>query len=272
MNNLIILGSGRSGTSAVAGLFRNVEGVFYGYDVLAPTDGNATGYFEDEVVNTVNNVLLRQMTRVSVLDVLPEWLVSRVENRFPWTHRDTRSLWLALPRHSLPRGASYDLAHLMGRIARHQPFCLKDPRFGFTLPMWRPYLPEDVLFLAVFRHPVDTIRSILRDAVELYGDRPLPVTERWAMDHWKLMYESILAQRAQDKNKAAWLFVEFPSSLSGSYLSTMENFCNCSVDAGHIRSPRGGGSAFVVDVARIEAECGPLFDRLRAISDTCLER
>lgn len=272
MNNLIILGSGRSGTSAVAGLFRNVKDVFYGYDVLAPTDGNTTGYFEDEVVNAVNNVLLRQMTRVSILDVLPEWLVSRVENRFPWTHRDTRSLWLALPRHSLPRGASYDLAHLMGRIVRHQPFCLKDPRFGFTLPMWRPYLPEDVLFLVVFRNPADTIRSILRDATELYGNRPLPITERWATDHWKLMYESILAQRAQDKNKAAWLFVEFPVALSQTCLPAVEDFCDCSVDSSHIRNPRGGGSVFAVDVARIDAECGPLLRRLRAVANDCQKR
>src|SRR3546814_18283334 len=102
MNNLIILGSGRSGTSAVAGLFRNVKDVFYGYDVLAPTDGNTTGYFEAEVVNAVNNVLLRQMTRVSILDVLPEWLVSRVSNRFPVPHRDTPPLWLSFTSPSLP--------------------------------------------------------------------------------------------------------------------------------------------------------------------------
>lgn len=271
MHNLIILGSGRSGTSAIAGLFRGVENLFYGYDVLAPTDGNATGYFEDEVVNAINNVLLRQMTRVALLDVLPEWLVSRVENRFPWTHRDARSLWLAQPRHSLPRGASYDLAHLMGRITRHQPFCLKDPRFGFTLPAWRPYLPEDTLFLVVFRNPVDTIRSILRDAAELYGNRPLPVTERWATNHWKLMYESILSQRAQDPNKAAWLFVEYPSSLAGTHLSAIENFCGCPVDATHIREPRGGGSAYRVDAAGIHAECSTLFNRLRALATASLD-
>lgn len=68
---------------------------------------------------------------------------------------------------------SYDIGHLIGRMSRHHPFCFKDPRFGFTLPLWQPYLPPDVRFLVVFRDPVDTVASIMRDAVELYPDRPL---------------------------------------------------------------------------------------------------
>jgi len=153
MKNLIVLGSGRSGTSAVAGLFRNEPDIFYGYDILEASGGNPTGYYECEVVNALNNILLRQMTGVSLLDVLPTSLVRLVEGHIPWAHRDMRSLWLACPKHRLNWKLSYDIGHLIGRLSRHQPFCLKDPRFGFTLPLWRPYLPSDVKYLVVFRDP-----------------------------------------------------------------------------------------------------------------------
>ena len=82
MRNLIILGSGRSGTSAVAGLFRNVPGVFYGYETLAPSPGNERGYYECEVVNAINNLLIRQMTGAALLDLAPAAWLPFIENRF----------------------------------------------------------------------------------------------------------------------------------------------------------------------------------------------
>ena len=167
MRNLIILGSGRSGASAVAGLFRNVPDVFYGYDVLSASISNPRGYFECEVVNFINNVLLRQMTGTALLDVLPKPLLRYVEDRFSRMHRDTRSLWLACPRRPLPWRLGYEWAHMMVRLTAHRPFCLKDPRFSFTLPIWRPHLPDETRFIVVFRDPETTVASMLRDATAL---------------------------------------------------------------------------------------------------------
>jgi hypothetical protein len=269
MKNLIILGSGRSGTSAVAGLFRSVPGIFYGYDTLERSEGNPTGYYEDEVVNATNNLLLRQMTGVTLLDVLPEWLRPWASKRVSWTHRDTRSLWLACPKRPLRWSMSYDTGHLVCRMTRHQPFCFKDPRFGFTLPLWRPFLPKDTRFIVVFRDPVQTIRSILRDAVELYGDRPLPVTERWAVDHWKLIHNRILEQRAADTS-SDWLFLDLDSVLSGEAIAAIEKFCGCQVDATHLRPLRPYPTAIANAEAAIRDECGELFQRLGEIAQADL--
>lgn len=241
MQNLIILGSGRSGTSAVTGLFRSEPGIFLGYEILKPGEGNPTGYFECEVVNTINNVLLRQMTGVSLLDVVPRWLVPLVENRLPWTHRDTRSLWLARPKRKLHWRLSYDIAHLITRMTAHQPFCLKDPRFGFTLPLWRPYLPADVRFLVVFRDPAETVASIMRHATAHYGDRPLPVTEEWALDHWKLMYQAILEQRRNDE--AAWMFVDFADVLSRKAIPALRAFAHADLDTELLKAPKPASPA-----------------------------
>ena len=269
MKNLIILGSGRSGTSAVAGLFRHVPGIFYGYDPLQPSQGNPTGYYEDEVVNTINNILLRQMTGVTLLDLVPSWLRPFVARHIPWTHRDTRSLWLACPKRPLRWEMSYDVAHLVGRMARNQPFCFKDPRFGFTLPLWRPYLPDDARFIVVFRDPVQTIRSILRDAVELYGERPLAVTEDWAINHWKLIHNRIFEQRAADKD-GQWLFLELGSVLSGRATAALERFCDHKIDTVHLRPLRAYPSPQTKNELGIKEECGPLFERLCAMAETDL--
>lgn len=231
MRNLIILGSGRSGTSAVAGLFRKVPNIFYGYDALEPTPGNRFGYYEDEVVNALNNVLIRQMTGTALLDLAPPKWLPHIEKRFSWMHRDTRSLWMARPTKPLNWRLSYDLAHLMGRICAHQPFCLKDPRFGFTLPLWRPYLPEDTRFLVVFRDPDPTVKSMLRDARALY-EPPLPVTETWCLEHWRLLYTRVLEQR--DDDEAGWLFVNSDEVISGAAVPAIEAFADCAVDTSQL--------------------------------------
>ena len=238
MKNLIVLGSGRSGTSAVAGLFRNEPGVFYGYDILEPSGGNQTGYYECEVVNTINNILLRQLTGVSLLDHLPQWPARLFERFLPWTHRDVRSLWLARPRRQPTRELSYDIAHLIGRMSRHQPFCFKDPRFGFTLPLWQPYLPPDVRYLVVFRDPADAIASILRDAKESYDDRPLAVTEQWAVEHWKLIYQCILSQRRVEESQ--WMFLNFNDVLTEECQAALTVFVGAKPDTEQLEPARIG--------------------------------
>lgn len=233
MRNLILLGSGRSGTSLLASLFRNVPDIFYGYDVLAPTIANPRGYYEDEVVNAVNNILLRQITGTMLLDLVPEKLLPWVARRFSWMHRDTRSLWIARPRRPLRWRLGYDIAHLIGRICSHQPFCLKDPRFCFTLSLWMPYLPEGVRFLAVVRHPAATVQSMVRDASELY-ERPLALTRDWAFEHWQLAQEKILAMRTTARNPDDWLIVGFDELVSGAAVPVIEAFAECKVDSGKI--------------------------------------
>ena len=268
MRNLIILGSGRSGTSAVAGLFRRVPGIFYGYETLAASQGNQRGYYECEVANAINNVLIRQMTGTALLDLVPLPLLPGIENRFPWMHRDTRALWMARPRNPLKWRLSYDLAHLIGRIVSHRPFCLKDPRFGFTLDLWRPHLPDDTRFLVVYRDPERTVGSMLHDSTALY-ERPLPVTEDWAARHWSLVYDRILAEREKDASR--WLVVRNDEVISGAALPAIEAFAECRIDAGHIDA-KFLTAAPSPATSRAWGDCHRMHERLGEISDRDLRR
>ena len=55
-NNIIILGSGRSGTSMVAGLFRNC-GYYMGDNYILPRESNPKGFFEDSEINNIQRII-----------------------------------------------------------------------------------------------------------------------------------------------------------------------------------------------------------------------
>ena len=60
MKNCLILGSGRSGTSMLAGtLYR--EGLYIGDRVMPPTPGNPKGYFESFDIQDLNEDILKQV-------------------------------------------------------------------------------------------------------------------------------------------------------------------------------------------------------------------
>ena len=57
---IIICGSGRSGTSAVARLVHE-SGISVGNDLIEPDEHNAEGYFEERLVVMMNDALLNDV-------------------------------------------------------------------------------------------------------------------------------------------------------------------------------------------------------------------
>src|SRR4051812_26970362 len=66
-DNIFVLGSGRSGTSLLAGLFRR-HGLFMGDQPYKARDSNPHGFFEDRSVNDINEALLATHVPISFLD------------------------------------------------------------------------------------------------------------------------------------------------------------------------------------------------------------
>jgi len=60
MHNVIILGSGRSGTSMVAGTLAKA-GYFMGDHLYPGRESNPKGFFEDPEINGINEALLAQI-------------------------------------------------------------------------------------------------------------------------------------------------------------------------------------------------------------------
>lgn len=137
----MVVGAGRSGTSLVAGLLADA-GLTTGYTLIPPSEANPTGFHEDVDVNVLNDELLAPFLG-------------------PDHHGSgTRLAWLAALDAGVEPVADAEQRARMAHLIRDRPFCVKDPRLCHTLDAWRPVLPADVAYLAVFRHPASVIRSV----------------------------------------------------------------------------------------------------------------
>ena len=207
LRDAVILGSGRSGTSMVAGTVA-AAGYFLGNDLYPAREANPKGFFECPEVNGVNEYLLAS--------VLP-----------PSTALAPNQRWLV----DAPPGLEFDvppaLAARMARLTARRPWCFKDPRFSFTLPAWRPVL-GDAVHVCVFRDPATTAASIVRECREQpYLQGVVMDTER-ALAVWQAMYREILDRHRHD---GEWLFVHYDAALEPGGLAPVERALGVRLDA-----------------------------------------
>lgn len=243
MRNCLVLGSGRSGTSMVAGILAK-SGYNTGDNFVAPRDTNPSGFFEDSTVAAVNDRILR-----TVVKPPPAWgaigriPVARAVLR-PWVVRMPdrmldAGLWLATPSRtpSLPDGADATIREMVAR----QPFAYKDPRFCNTLPAWRPLLPAGTVRIVIFREPQRTANSIVKEMRTKPWYRHVPVDYPRAIAIWTALYTKLLEHR---NDGGAWVFVHYDQVLSGEAIPRLERALGVVLDASH-RDPalkRSGAS------------------------------
>jgi hypothetical protein len=194
----LILGSGRSGTSLLAGTLRQA-GYYMGEHLIPADAANPRGYFEDDEINAINEALLAQVT-------LP-----RCRPVHGWR-------WLASVPVATQLSCSPDIARRIESQTARAPFCFKDPRFCHTLPVWRPFL-SDVVFLCVFREPARTAHSIVKECRTAAYLEGLPMDFSSAVEVWTLMYRHILEVHRQ---AGEWLFFHYEQLLDGAALSRLE--------------------------------------------------
>lgn len=225
MRNVLVLGSGRSGTSLLTGALARA-GYYVGADLIPASDANPTGFFEDREVNAINESLLLQVTPTRPPGApLPDsdddslWGPNTL-----WGWR-----WLAPVSLGTPIPLPDLLRPRVEAALAEQPFALKDPRFCVTLDAWRPLLPDDTAFLCVFREPARTARSIVKmgaTGVYLHGYQ-LSFPE--AVDLWTLTYRHVLAAR---RDPERWRFVHFDQLLDGSARAPITDLLGVTPDLG----------------------------------------
>jgi hypothetical protein len=220
MRSCIILGSGRSGTSMLAGML-HAAGYYAGDQLLPPTSSNPRGYFEDRAVNNLNEDLLTPLSPVK-----PPGRRGRLyPRRLSYGHR-----WLAALDVTCTVQATPEIAARMQNVVRRRPFCFKDPRFCYTLEAWRPVL-GDAAFLCVFREPGRTAASMITDSQEQLYLADLRLSRRRALRVWAYMYQHVL-----DKHRllGQWLFVHYDQILDRSAVPRIEKFLKTNVDASSV--------------------------------------
>ena len=190
-------------------------------DRLFPADeGNPKGYFEDHEINGINEGLLAQLLP-GPRRTLTNKLLGRPRPRAKW-HR-----WLAelAPDQKIPCPEKF--AERIRAATQRRPFCFKDPRFCYTLGVWRSFAP-DAAVLCVFRHPEASAASIVKEVqrhqILLDG---APVDYERALRIWRMMYGYALD--VQYPAGGDWLFVHYDQLMAGTAYAAIEKLLGLSV-------------------------------------------
>jgi hypothetical protein len=232
MRNVIILGSGRSGTSMVTGTLSQA-GYFMGENLWPTRDANPKGFFEDVEINSINEDLLEPLVpkRLHIPAIKIRRLKLRIPERvFFRQHPLKWHRWLACVPLGMQIPSSPELIKRIQKITQREPYCLKDPRFSYTLPIWKPYL-KDTGYICVFRDPASTALSILKECESLpslcHEIQGVKISWQQALKIWTLMYEHILEKHIGEGD---WLFLHYNQAVSQAGLDKLESFTGASVD------------------------------------------
>jgi hypothetical protein len=218
--NCLILGSGRSGTSMAAGILAKA-GYFMGEEIWPANQGNPKGQFEDREVNQINDELIASVSPKSPPHRLRRLLCGDTPVLGDLQH------WVAVLRPGVSIPCPPAMSERIAAVTAHQPFCLKDPRFSYTLPAWRPHVGE-ALLLCVFRDPSITASSILRECDTADYMKPLAVDARWGLKVWEAMYRYIL--EVDYPQGGDWLFVHYDQLLDHSADAELERRLRVRID------------------------------------------
>lgn len=188
----------------VAGVLSET-GYHMGDRLIPPDYSNPKGYFEDYEINDINEELLSP-----VLPYRPKGIVGSVlfRSRLGYGQK-----WLA----ALPTTTRIPIRNgIVERIKRAtsvKPYCYKDPRFSYTLSVWRPYV-DDCIFLCVFREPSKTAVSIVDECKRKDYLRNLDMNYDRALETWEAIYKYILEVDYVEGGQ--WLFLNYNQFLDGS--------------------------------------------------------
>lgn len=215
MNNCIILGSGRSGTSMVAGTLAK-SGYFMGNNLYPPRDSNPKGFFEDPFINGINEEILSNVIGGSY-------------DKYELTDGQRWLEILPIDAHvKTPKSAEEKILFAV----ENTPFCYKDPRFSYTLPVWLPYL-KDTVFICVFREPAITAASIVKECVEVDYLQSVEMSFDRALEVWFNIYNHILRLHMHTGN---WLFIHYDQVATREGISRMELLTRATADGTFVDS------------------------------------
>ncbi len=219
ISNCVVLGSGRSGTSMAVGVLAKA-GYFMGDELYPGDDGNMKGYFEDVEINSINEDLLAKF--------YPEKPAGIIGDIFFRSRMTKCQRWLAEVPVGVNIRSTRAIEERIKKLTAREPFCFKDPRFCYTLPVWRRYL-KNTVYLCVFRHPAVTASSILSISKRKRYLQSLNMSFERALRIWELMYAHILDVHSQE---GEWIYAHYEQFLDGSVFEKLENVLCVSVDKG----------------------------------------
>jgi hypothetical protein len=173
------------------------------------------GFFEDREVNRINESIMRKSLDATGCS----------GPGHPRRPTDGQ-LWLeSIPVDRRIEADAIDDASIASMLDR-RPFCLKDPRFCYTLKPWRKHAPKAKI-ICVFRHPSAVATSIIHEVASANYLKNLTITYQHCLALWRLMYEHVLHNHVDD---GAWLFLPYEDLFTDRGLDRVAAFSGTAID------------------------------------------
>jgi len=202
MYNCLIIGAGRSGTSLVAGILNNGH-YFFGKNLIPPRAANPKGFFED---NTINRLINEPILKLA----LPKYTVGQ--------------RWLGKVPLTAPLYTNTLIDTRIKHAITNTPFCYKDPRFCYTLPIWKRFIDKKTTkYICVFRHPKLTIQSVLSSCKTDSYLKNINMTAEKSEKIWYKMYQHVLEKHI---HSGSWLFVHYNQLFTKETLDKIKVYLN----------------------------------------------
>ena len=151
-----------------------------GNDLIPARVSNPDGVFEDLHVRSINE------------EVLAPLLPPRRPNVDSDRHIPEQwQRWLAHFPVGIEISSSPQIKASINELTSNKPYCFKDPRFSYALPVWRSQL-ENCVFVCMFRNPASTASSIVRFTKEFELMHSLEISFNEALDAWTMLNRHIL--------------------------------------------------------------------------------
>jgi len=192
-------------------------GYYMGDNLYRANARNPKGFFECAEVNGINEDILERVVPGRPR-IIGNWLFG---------HRPERNQrWLASLAVGTHLVAPEKVAERIQGLVRREPYCFKDPRFSYTLPIWRPWL-KNTSFVCMFRDPASTARSMLRSCELQPSLRGLDLSFRHAIRCWVAIYSHILQVHRYEGD---WLFLHYDQLVEHSGRERLAAFSGAPVD------------------------------------------
>lgn len=251
--SVLICGSGRCGTSALASCFATGAYFQYGETHQPRTAADYVSY-EDLAVNRLNDALLHDAALARFgAEAAGDWAALRAAEQL-WLYPWPEDLEVPVPDDFNRRARAI--------VGDDRPFCLKDPRLTFVADAWLGLSP-DALIVAPFRSRDKTVSSIAAahaqgGFLEALSDDPTRNGDVWAMTYRRMLRRLRAGQAVS--------FVAYESLWDPAWQCDFENQVGAALDFSRLEAGR----------RRIDQQAtggaDPLYGLLQAIAATGMTR
>lgn len=205
-----------------------------GQQVYAPRQSNPKGFFEDAEVNRLNEDILARLLpscevnrpKESIFARLMPWRPDLHLSEYGWDIPNLDHRWLARIPITARAAATSNEIERIRELTRQKPFCFKDPRFCYTIDLWRGF-GNTPKFICVFRNPAAFVASVFTECLHASYLHPLAISVEQVLDVWVCMYRHVLERHSAT---GEWIFVQYEELLAGKDLDRIATFTGVEID------------------------------------------